>query len=72
MLKFNQPICPKCGKPVNSVLQTIQGRALVCDGGWTGETDINWDSQANTIDRTGNITVACEDYHEWQTQMEEV
>lgn len=71
MLKFSEPKCPHCGKPVAGVLQTIQGKALVLDGEWQGETEVDWDSQQNTVDCTGKVTVNCEGGHEWKSSLNE-
>lgn len=74
-MRFDKPNCPKCGEPASSVLESLQGDALIFeqdDGSfdYEGETEVKWDSQETLVSRRGLVTLSCGN-HSWKARMEE-
>lgn len=73
-MKLAQPRCSICGELAVATMETVDGEALLTvddDGNaeYTGQTDIDWNSQRTKRDKFHNAYVVCPDGHEWVTQL---
>jgi hypothetical protein len=71
-LKIN--VCPECGEPAISIIETLYARAFLNAPDETGEqwysgsSEMLYDSQEPEIIR-GEATVQCDNLHEWNTEI---
>ena len=75
-MKFAPDKCPECGKLPESMLEVVQGQALLFqdDPGvfeYNDTTDIDWNSQVPLKTCDGMVTIACEDGHTWPALLSE-
>ena len=63
---FENPKCPHCGGKPGGIEESILGTADIEEGedgqyDYSGETEVNWDSQEATTDSEGRYTLSCEE-----------
>lgn len=73
-MRFFPDHCPTCGHAATSTVETVRATARICRSpegifDYVGDTDIDWDSQSLVEDARGQVTLCCDDFHEWQAMM---
>jgi hypothetical protein len=77
-MKFNPCRCPECGQDPMGLVESLEGIALFqelfegdepnCE--YSGETEVDWDSQRSVRDGAGMVRLVCHLRHEWKAQQE--
>lgn len=71
-MKLSFPNCPKCGGPARGVLEVVQGITglIPQEHGpgfdYDGGIALDWDTQKPVLDKSGLVTVFCNERHQWQ------
>ena len=81
-MKFEQPLCPKCGDILAGTVDLVPGVASVFTRSdhvdskttfdFAGETRMGWNGQQHIRNDKGEVLVACDGCsHQWYTKLEE-
>ena len=76
LIKFDRPTCPECGRIPVYIVESVKCLARIEPADddepgfeYLGESDVLWDTQGPERDAESNVSVVCENDHQWETRL---